>query len=327
MKKTILIVEDEPIVRDSLKEWLTEEGYDVVTIEDGEQAIELIKKQEFAVVVLDLKLPGKDGIQVLKEMREQIPALKSIIITGYPSVETAVEATTMGAIDYLVKPFAPEALEHSIRQAMEVKTTVIPEKIVEERKEHIGRREAEVTTHLYLGQDFFRERNYEAAIKEFEKVLQIAPGNLEARTWLRKAKAAMEEPATELEATEVKPRYCVYMTMKMVSYRICTHNYDCLTCEFDQEMQTKMLGATPELEEALARLKELPGNQRLCRYALKGDVSYRLCSRLFYCTTCEFAQMMDDALEQRLIQRLTELTLRQQALHRRQQSWWWHYWE
>jgi len=93
-------------------------------------------------------------------------------------------------------------------------------------------------------------------------------------------------------------------------------------------MQEKMAaGETPELDEALARFKELPGSQRLCRYALKGDVSYRLCTRLFQCATCEFGQMMDDALQQQLAQRVAELAARQEALRKKEQSWWWSYWD
>lgn len=329
MSKPILLVEDETIVRESLKDWLTDEGYEVVTAEDGEKALEIIGKQEFGIVVLDLKLPGKDGIQVLKEARGQIPTLKAVIITAYPSVETAVEATKAGAIDYLVKPFAPESLEQLIKEALEAKPIVAPETAIETKEEELSKREVEIATHLYLGQDFFKKGDYGAAIKEFKKVVEIAPGNLEARVWIQKAKTQAPKPAVEegVILEEAKPKYCVWMVMRMVSYRLCTHDYECLTCEFDQQMQEKMVsGEAPEIEEALARFKELPGNQRLCRYALKGDVSYRLCPRLFYCNTCEFAQMMDDNLQQKIAQRLAELAVRQQALRKKEQCWWWSYW-
>jgi len=69
-------------------------------------------------------------------------------------------------------------------------------------------------------------------------------------------------------------------------------------------------GEAPELDAALERFKELPGNQRLCRYAIKGDVSYRLCTRLFQCATCEFGQNMEDALQQKL----AKLAVRREAL-------------
>jgi len=82
-------------------------------------------------------------------------------------------------------------------------------------------------------------------------------------------------------------------------------------------MQEKMAsGETPELDAALERFKELPGNQRFCRYALKGDVSHRVCTRLFQCVTCEFGQMMEDALQQKL----AKLATRREALRKKEQS-------
>ena len=106
------------------------------------------------------------------------------------------------------------------------------------------------------------------------------------------------------------------MKLGMGSYRLCTRDYDCLTCEFDQVMQEKMAGGeSPELDEALERFKELPGSQRFCRYALKGDVSHRLCTRLFQCATCEFGQTMEDALQQKL----AKLATRREALRKKEQ--------
>lgn len=139
----------------------------------------------------------------------------------------------------------------------------------------------------------------------------MAPGNLAARVWIRKAKTEAAAPAIEVTATEVaKP--CVWMKMGVVSYRVCTKDYDCLTCEFDQQMQTA--GESPEIAAALERLKALPGNQRLCRYALKGDISYRLCSRAFHCANCEFGQTMEDAFWVKLAKRQAKLVARHEAL-------------
>jgi DNA-binding NtrC family response regulator len=109
--KPVLIVEDETIMRESLRDWLKDGGYEVETAKEGEEALEKIGKKEFSVAVLDLRLPGKDGLEVLKEATEKDPKIKGIVITAYPSVETAVEAMKIGAVDYMVKPFAPDALE------------------------------------------------------------------------------------------------------------------------------------------------------------------------------------------------------------------------
>ncbi len=104
-RKPILIVEDETIMRESLRDWLTEGGYQVETAKDGEEGLKAIADHDFGVVLLDLKLPGKDGIEVLREAKVQRPQLKVIIITAYPSIQTAVRAMKEGAVDYLPKPF------------------------------------------------------------------------------------------------------------------------------------------------------------------------------------------------------------------------------
>ena len=116
--KPVLIVEDEAIMRESLRDWLRDEGYDVETAEEGEEALQRIGEKEFGVAVLDLRLPGRDGLEVLREAVAQNPKLKGIIITAYPSVETAVEAMKIGAVDYIVKPFTPDALEKSIEATL-----------------------------------------------------------------------------------------------------------------------------------------------------------------------------------------------------------------
>ncbi len=118
VNKPILIVDDEPIVRESIRDWLKDAGYKVATAESGEEALELIQNQDFSLVVLDVRLPGKTGIIVLKEIKALKPQIKSIVITAYPSTELANEAKKLGAIDYLIKPIAPDDLERLIREAI-----------------------------------------------------------------------------------------------------------------------------------------------------------------------------------------------------------------
>ena len=116
--KPILIVDDEPIVRESIRDWLKEAGYQVATAESGEEALELIEKQDFSVMVLDIRLPGKTGITVLKEVKALKPEIKSIVITAYPSADLADEAMKLGAVDYLIKPIAPDDLERLVRETL-----------------------------------------------------------------------------------------------------------------------------------------------------------------------------------------------------------------
>jgi DNA-binding NtrC family response regulator len=116
-KQAVLIVDDEAIVRESLGDWLRD-TYQVAPAETGEEALELIGKQDFDILIVDVILPGKSGIQVLKEVKEVKPYIESIVITAYPSVELAVEAMKLGAVDYLVKPVAPDDLKKLIRETL-----------------------------------------------------------------------------------------------------------------------------------------------------------------------------------------------------------------
>ena len=339
--KPILVVEDEAVMRESLRDWLTDSGYQVETANEGEEAVKIIAEQDFGVVILDLKLPGKDGLEVLREAKEKSPQLKGIIITAYPSIETAIEAIKEGAVDYLRKPLDLNQLEKLIRDILgpvqvEIRPKAATEEVVAEPvaveevkvEEAIAIAPEGIPVHLKQGKAHFEAGRYQDALREFEAIFKVAPGNIEARVWGRKTREALAKPEEVGLPEEAKPKYCVWMSMGMVSYRICTNNYDCMNCEFDQEIQEKMASSeAPELEEALARFKELPGSQRLCRYALKGDVSYRLCTSAFQCAICEFGQIMDDTLQLKLAQRVAELVLRQEALRKKEQSWWWPYWE
>jgi DNA-binding NtrC family response regulator len=116
--KPILVVDDEAIVRESIGDWLKSAGYQVQTAETGEEALELIKKQDFAFMILDIRLPGKSGIDVLKEVKGIKPEIKTVIITAFPSQGLAEEVLGLGAVDYLIKPVLPENLERIILETL-----------------------------------------------------------------------------------------------------------------------------------------------------------------------------------------------------------------
>jgi heterodisulfide reductase subunit A len=109
-KFRILIVDDELVVRDSLKEWLDDEGFQADTAESGKEAIEKIAKEVYQLLLLDIKMPGMDGVEVLRRSKEMRPELPVVMMTAYATVETAVEAMKIGALDYLMKPFDPDTL-------------------------------------------------------------------------------------------------------------------------------------------------------------------------------------------------------------------------
>ena len=116
--KPILVVDDEAIVRESIRDWLKDAGYEVSVAESGEEALKLIQKQNFGVMILDLRLPGMTGIDVLKKVKALKPNIKSVVITAYPTMLTQEEAAKLGAIDYLVKPVFPDKLEELIRETL-----------------------------------------------------------------------------------------------------------------------------------------------------------------------------------------------------------------
>jgi DNA-binding NtrC family response regulator len=112
-KRSVLIVDDEKVMREGLRDWL-KETYNVTTAETGEETVEMVKKQEFDALIIDVRLTGRSGIDVLKEVKQIQPNINSIVMTAYPSVETAVEAMKAGAIEFIVKPFSPSQLERLI---------------------------------------------------------------------------------------------------------------------------------------------------------------------------------------------------------------------
>lgn len=119
MKGRILIVDDERTMRKSLEEILNLEGYQVFSVGDGKQAIEILEINTYDLMLLDLKMPGVDGLEVLKFAAENAPKCKVIMLTAHGSLESAIEALRQGAHDYILKPAKPEELVASVAAAME----------------------------------------------------------------------------------------------------------------------------------------------------------------------------------------------------------------
>jgi len=118
-KANILIVDDEAVVRDSLGKWFSEEGYNVDTAASAKEALLKLPVERWDLALLDIKMPGMDGLELQRKMREAHPEIILIIMTGYASVETAVQALKDGAYDYITKPFDPDDLTHVIHKALE----------------------------------------------------------------------------------------------------------------------------------------------------------------------------------------------------------------
>ena len=115
----VLVVDDEAVIRDALKRILEGDRFSVETCVSGHSAIETLHERDFDLIVTDLKMPGMNGIEVLKAVKTLQPGAPVIMITGYASVDTAVEAMRNGAVDYIAKPFTPDQFLEKVERALE----------------------------------------------------------------------------------------------------------------------------------------------------------------------------------------------------------------
>jgi DNA-binding NtrC family response regulator len=118
-KHTILVVDDEPIARDNLAHIITKEGHEVLLAANGQEAVDILRKEEMDLVLTDLCMPGVDGMTVLEETKRLRPATEVVMLTGHGSVDTAVQAMRKGAYHYVIKPFKINELRVIIDKALE----------------------------------------------------------------------------------------------------------------------------------------------------------------------------------------------------------------
>ncbi|MCX8118881.1 MAG: sigma-54 dependent transcriptional regulator, partial [Desulfobacterota bacterium] len=119
MRYKILVIDDEPILRDSLEVALTSQGYEVSIAPTGEEGLELFEKDPPDLVILDHWLPGMNGDEVLRRIKEQEPEVPIVMMTAQGSIELAVQAMKLGAFDFIVKPFELEQIEDLVRRGLE----------------------------------------------------------------------------------------------------------------------------------------------------------------------------------------------------------------
>jgi DNA-binding NtrC family response regulator len=117
-KGRVLIIDDEEIVRVSCQRILVPEGYEVKITKSAAEGFGILAAESIDVVLTDLKMPDIDGIEVLGRVKEEWPDVEVIMITGYQTINTAVQAIKLGACDYIEKPFTPNAIVEAIDKAM-----------------------------------------------------------------------------------------------------------------------------------------------------------------------------------------------------------------
>ena len=142
----ILVIDDERSIRSTLKDILEYEKYQVDSAEDGQQGIDLIRKNEYDVVLCDIKMPGMDGIEVLQKIQILVPDVPVIMISGHGNIDTAVESIKKGAFDYIEKPLDLNRLLITIRNAMDKSNLITETKFlktkVNKKYEIVGSSEA-----------------------------------------------------------------------------------------------------------------------------------------------------------------------------------------
>jgi DNA-binding NtrC family response regulator len=123
-RTSLLIVDDEMVVRDSLTKWFLEDGYQVGAAENAADAIRQLQAQSWDIILLDIKMPGMDGMELQQRIKEIDPAATIIFITAHASVDTAVQALKSGAFDYVTKPIDPDYLSHLVANAIKQRALV-----------------------------------------------------------------------------------------------------------------------------------------------------------------------------------------------------------
>ncbi len=118
MGRVLLVDDDEPF-RTALSARLKAMGFPLESVDRGEEALDVLRRETFCVVILDLLMPGMGGMETLRQIKIQHPAVEVILLTGAGSVETALEGMNKGAFDYLMKPCDPEHLRGRIQRAWE----------------------------------------------------------------------------------------------------------------------------------------------------------------------------------------------------------------
>jgi CheY-like chemotaxis protein len=229
-KENMLIVEDEDIMRDALVDYFSGEGHKVDTAADGEKSLENVNLSDYDVMIIDLRLPGRDGLAVLEEVRAKNPNAKVIIITAYPTVESETKAMEKGASNYIQKPFELDYLETLIKQSFEIDVTPTPaveESVFEEKiiapciwmQAGIVKKRA-----CTLGYQCQRMCNFHAQLMEKEKF------STDPRI----------QPFLE-KLTSQSGRYqCRYTMSGEIAARSCSQLYQCESCELHQTIQDEI---------------------------------------------------------------------------------------
>jgi DNA-binding NtrC family response regulator len=143
----VLIIDDEESIRDSCSQVLNKEGYQVEIAPDGRTGLGMVKDIKPDLVLVDLKMPGMSGQEVLEELSRIDPFMAKVVVTGYATVSSAVESMKQGACDFLPKPFIPDELRIAVRRALERSRLLKERELLKREKEEMKSYFISVITH------------------------------------------------------------------------------------------------------------------------------------------------------------------------------------
>jgi DNA-binding NtrC family response regulator len=138
-KISIMVVDDEPSIREAFSDWLKQDGFEVETAADGLTALAKIKERHFDIMLVDVKMPGMDGITLLKQLKGNDPDIAVVMMTAHGAIQDAVEAMKLGANDYMLKPFELEELSLTIEKLVQMQTLAMENLILKERVASVTR--------------------------------------------------------------------------------------------------------------------------------------------------------------------------------------------
>ncbi len=229
-KENMLVVEDEDIMREALSDYFSDGGHKVDTADDGDKALEKFKLEDYDVMIVDLKLPGRDGLSVLKEIRAKNPEAKVIIITAYPSIETAKEAIRGGATEYLPKPFELDHLENIINQSYEIEivpTPPVEEPVIEEEI---------VTPCIWMQAGLVKKRMCTLGY-QCNNACKFHVAMMKKEEF--KNDPRMKSFLDKLNS-QIGRKQCRYTMSGEVAIRSCDRLYRCESCEFHQTIEDEV---------------------------------------------------------------------------------------
>jgi len=166
-RKPVLIVDDEKNIRLTLSQSLESLELETDTAVNGEEALAKLKDKDYGLVLLDLRMPGMDGMEVLRRLREIRPDIRVIIITAYGTIESAVDAMKLGAVDFIQKPFSPKEIRGLVSQVMD-------------REKLDGQKAVDYASFVELAKRCVGDRHFDAAVEHVRKAISLDPGRPDA---------------------------------------------------------------------------------------------------------------------------------------------------